>query len=235
MPTAYEIAFRLPPFTRHISFADLHRLACYLIEDEGEDAHSEQIKSFSVRPLEHDGEFWYAHLHILDDDLRLDDRITDRLGRSPHLGRDLPLLNPSTRVLHSPYGSLANTAIRTTARIEFASPTTFSRNGRYYALPDPMLVHRQLVKKWNDFAPSELELPEEQSNLLLSSVSLQSADIRVEKIDGFGSRVGFVGTAEFRASPESARIFSMLWRFAAHCGVGALTTQGLGAVRSDAV
>jgi hypothetical protein len=235
VPTAYEIAFRLPSFTRHISFADLHRLACYLVEDEGEDAHSEQVKSFSVRPLEQDAECWYFRLNVLDDELQLDDRITERLGRSPHLGRDLPLLEPAARAMRISYGDLANLAINTSAYIEFVSPTTFSRNGRSYALPDPMLIHRQLAKKWYSFAPHELEWSEDETNLLLSSVTLRSANINAAPIDGFGSRVGFVGTAEFLASREAARMLSVLWGFATYCGVGALTTQGLGAVRGQEI
>lgn len=231
MPTTYEVVFRLRTVLRQITFADVHRLACYLVEEPGPEAHAAQVKSFSVWPLHYDNDRWYLTINAVNDSEQWDRRINDRLAKTPHLGPDIPLVGPRLHVARVSFSEIAKQSPRTRQRVTFVSPTTFSRNGRSYALPDPVLIHRQLARKWNLFAPPELKWSDETVEQLCQTVVLESANIEASRLPNLGSRVGFVGSAEFRTEHTSAAIFSSLWHFATFCGVGSLTTQGLGAVQ----
>jgi CRISPR-associated endoribonuclease Cas6 len=231
VPTRYCISFNLPDVQRHINFADLHRLACYLVEEPGREAHAEQVKNFSVWPLQYDEHEWHLQLHDLDDSVSLG-QIESRLKHTPHLGRDRPLMNSRVAVDCVTFENLAATMPRYEQAVEFVSPTMFSRNARSYPLPDPILVHQQLLKRWNLFAPTALKISENASRDITSSVALERCDVSAERIPNFGARVGFTGTVTFRLRDNSEnRVFASLWEFAAFSGIGALTTQGLGAVR----
>ena len=231
MPTRYCVSFTLPEVRRNISFMDVHRLACYLLEEPGPEAHSEQVKGFSVWPLQYDEHEWHLQLHELDDAVSLS-QIESRLKGTPHLGRDLPLINSRVSYEHTSFDLFFNTPPKREQAVEFVSPTTFSRNGRSYSLPDPVLVHQQLIRRWNLFSPKPLEISESASRELVSAVTLQRCEVSAERIPDFGSRVGFTGNVVFRLGGSAGSdVFSALWQFACFSGVGALTTQGLGAIR----
>jgi CRISPR-associated endoribonuclease Cas6 len=129
------------------------------------------------------------------------------------------------------------------ADLRFLSPIYFSRSGRDYLLPDPALIVRSLVTRWNKQVEDEPELviDEEAARELGRRIVLKAHElytVRVTSADGRG-RTGFMGQARLglrtaeRRSPEgvaAARLLATLCAFVPYCGLGAQTTHGLGAV-----
>lgn len=233
MPLRADVTFRLPQSTRHIGFRDLHRLGCYLAEPASHAAHTRQDKDFAVWPLLEDDGRVVFRLHALSDEDAIAERVRSRVVVTPHLGPDLPLLDPSLDVQRVTFEQLASRDPVTSVRVEFVSPTMFSRNGRNYALPDPVVVHQHLVRRWNLFAPEPLRITEDDARSLLRAMTLEATDIRADRIPDIIGRSGFIGSATFHLigrSSANRRHLRSLWSFAEYSGVGALTTQGLGAL-----
>jgi CRISPR-associated endoribonuclease Cas6 len=245
MPTRFRIAFEpLRAFSRPVVPADIHRLACYLLEPPGRDAHEHSDKNFSVMPLMTDDEVGALVGHQpdtiaieicqLDDDPSAAERLQFKLDERPNLGLDHPLrcveLNTSTQT----FAQLARGTPAHAADVEFLSPTHFSRSGLRYCLPDPMLVHRSLTRRWNSALPegSPLAISEESIRSVNAAVVLTELD--VVSVASGRRPDGFVGRVRFEVLGAAAlgvpAVFAALWRFAAFSGVGALTTQGYGAV-----
>ena len=130
------------------------------------EAHESQAKPFTIWPLLTDSENprqVEIRLHSLSDDDGLVERIHIRLaeqpGRLPNLGRDIPLLDPTVTVEKEGWDDLATASRCTRVDVELIAPMSYSRNGVFYPLPDPILVHRQLETRWNDYAPRQLLSP----------------------------------------------------------------------------
>lgn len=233
MPERIDVAFRLGGPPRLISFADVHRLVCYLAEDARRDAHHKQVKPFAAWPLLEDAEGFVLRINSLDDSHPLASRVAERLLGTPHLGADLPLVAPRMSSLTCPYAELVASGRAKKSTVEFISPATFSRNGRSYGLPDPVLVHQGLARRWNALAPANLALHDDEVNDLCARVRTTSADIEVRELHEYPGRIGFTGRVTFSiggGSPHLRTPFRVLWAFAEYAGVGAMTVHGLGAV-----
>ncbi|WP_045878929.1 CRISPR system precrRNA processing endoribonuclease RAMP protein Cas6 [Pseudofrankia sp. DC12] len=139
------------------------------------------------------------------------------------------------------YAELAQGTPARHARLTMTTPTFFARDGRDLPLPDPALVIRGLLARWNSYAPGPLRIGADDARALVDAVYLDgmwgaSADVEL----GHGLRqTGFVGQADLRllaaTSDYIATMFTALTRFAAYAGVGARTAYGFGAVDVDVV
>ena len=245
MPTALNIVFEpLRPFRSAIAPADVHRLACYLIEERTTEAHGMQLKPFSVSPVilpdEIDDvvgvrpEALMIRLCSLDDNVDAVSRV-EQFGRQrPNLGLEHPLRLVDIGVEHESMASLATGSPSSAVHVEFRSPTHFSRNGRRHSLPDPVLACTRLIERWNAVAGHDAPwfIDAELAEQIGSAVVLSGC--RIETVGNGRRPDGFVGAATYELLRDTDSIaqhaFAALWRFARYSGVGALTTQGYGCV-----
>ena len=245
MPTALNIVFEpLRAFRSAIAPTDVHRLACYLIEDRTIQAHEMQLKPFSVSPVMLADDIddvvgtrpdaLMIRLSSLDDHVDALSRV-EHFGRQrPNLGLEHPLRLVDIGIEHQSMAELASGPASGAVHVEFCSPTHFSRNGRRYSLPDPVLACARLVERWN--AVSDPEAPwfidSELTEQIVSTVVLSGC--RVETVGNGRRPDGFIGAATYQllrhADSTTQHAFASLWRFARYSGVGALTTQGFGCV-----
>lgn len=225
-----------------IGYKDLHRLVCFLIEDSGVEAHEQQAKPFTIWPLivsdDNDG-IVEITIQSLVDDPRIVERVSARLngheGRKPNLGKNTPLHNAILEVTELPWNDLASVSAASSVQVELLSPMTYSRSGISYPLPDPILVHRQLATRWNQHAPDDfMQIPDELSREINSSVSLTQVSLSSVRLREFNNKIAGLGTFAYEVDKQSDALirewFASLWSFAQFCGLGSMTTQGLGAV-----
>lgn len=243
MPLTINISAHLPQgIPSGIGYKDLHRLACFLIEDSGIEAHEQQAKPFTIWPLivtDADEGTVEITIHSLVDSPLVVERISARLngheGRKPNLGKDAPLHNAMLDVSELMWEELAAMPPASSADVELLSPMTYSRSGISYPLPDPILVHRQLATRWNLYAPEDfMHIADELSREINSAVSLTQVEISSVRLREFNNKIAGLGTFSFHVDNKSDALirewFASLWSFAQFCGLGAMTTQGLGAV-----
>jgi len=242
MPFRLTLIADLPRGARvDYAFGPAHRLACLLLEDRDSDPHDSQDKIFAIRPpwVPRGTSTLELAIHVMSDDLHIVDNARRRLATLPaadlNLGDREPLLQPVLQVSGVSWQQLAESEPRTVVRFETLSPVMFSRSGRSNPLPDPYLTVTQLVRRWNTHVEhSHLKVSEDWAKELATSTSIRSFDIRTQSLKVKGWKTGYVGEVSFSTSVddvETQRLFSSIFNFAEFSGVGALTTQGLGAIQ----
>lgn len=227
-----------PDTGRAVSPAQLHGLAATLLEGAGAD-HRAQNKPYAITPLMATGEPGTATLRIgwLQDTPRPD--LSLLIGQQVRLGAQFFTVTDDAAEEFTPYGALRELQPARRAVFGFCSVTYFSRSGRWYPLPDPVLLYGGLTRRWNLFAPPYAQVSEADEKALLSAVALSAYDTASQVADlGAGRRIGFTGNAVYtltgdHADHTTASLFSALTLFAAASGVGAQTTHGLGAVEAE--
>jgi len=123
------------------------------------------------------------------------------------------------------------------------SATYFSRSGRHYLLPDPELILRGIVARWNFHNPPGTPLAVADATVrgLAGRIVVKRHSIHTVRTQGHarGQGTGFVGDVRLglrnadRRNPDgesAARLFASVCAFAPFCGVGAQTTHCFGAV-----
>lgn len=120
-------------------------------------------------------------------------------------------------------------------RLQFETPTTFSRGDHELPLPVPQEVFGGLSQKWEQFAESPS--PESIAEQFRTHVWLARHDIHTRKVHFTKTRryVGFQGECEFWVDPAAddtlVRVANLLADFAFYAGVGTKTEAGMGQVR----
>ena len=225
-----------------IGYKDLHRLACFLIEDSGVEAHEQQAKPFAIWPLivdDADEGIVEITIQSLVDDPLIVERVSARLngheGRRANLGKDTPWHDAMLNISEVLWDELAAMPPASSVEVELLSPMTYSRSGISYPLPDPILVHRQLTTRWNQYAPDDfMQIPDDLSREINGAISLTQVSISSVRLQEFNNKIAGVGTFSFQVDKKSDVLirewFASLWSYAQFCGLGAMTTQGLGAV-----
>jgi CRISPR-associated endoribonuclease Cas6 len=161
--------------------------------------------------------------------------LTTVIGRRVRLGSQFFTVIDAQEEF-TPYTALWHGSSATQAMVRFLSATYFSRGGRWYPLPDPILLYAGLARRWNLFAPEYAVITESQHDALTTAVALSAHDVTSIPVDiGPGTRIGFTGHAAFTLTGrpdtrEASRLLAALSLFALAAGVGAQTTHGLGAV-----
>ncbi|MGH4021252.1 MAG: CRISPR system precrRNA processing endoribonuclease RAMP protein Cas6 [Pseudonocardiaceae bacterium] len=225
MPAAIEIDL-LPEAGLVIYPARLHGAACALLED-GSAGHRAGHKPFSAGPVTGCGPVASWRLGWLRDGACVEPAWV-RFGDSRCRVLEV-------RQQRASYAELACTEPARWAEVELVSPMYFSRNGRDLPLPEPVLMVRSALARWNAHAPPGLAVDEELSRTLVSAVYLREAcgGTRRAPVSATMTQTGFVGTAVLgltRAADERvARVVAALMTFAGIAGFGAQTTHGFGA------
>lgn len=109
--------------------------------------------------------------------------------------------------------------------LNFRSPTSFKQHKGIQPFPLPELVFSNLQRRWNTFAPSDLQIPEIEWQALVSAFDLKTHAFKLEG----GSEIGAQGWVRYRfLDQEQAAIASVLSHFAFFAGVGRKTSMGMG-------
>ena len=224
-----------------ISGRHLHALTCNTIERPLAGVHDEQVKFFTFGPLQETtqapaGALW--RLHWLRDDCDVTPLLLHADGKRVRLGRGHMTLH-YLKSAAAPFAEMARLPAVDDMTFDFHTPTHWSRSGRRYVLPDPELLVRGLVKRWNDcqVPDSPLTIGPEDARELGSRLELAEHDIRSAEllVGAKRSVTGFVGRVRVRLagrqrSPRAGALLSRLSAFSNYSGVGAQTTHGCGAV-----
>ncbi|HSV64358.1 MAG TPA: CRISPR system precrRNA processing endoribonuclease RAMP protein Cas6 [Mycobacteriales bacterium] len=232
MPAIIRLHLLTPPGLR-VYPARLHGAVCALLEPAWV-RHRDQRKPFSTGPLSGDGNTAAWRLGWLaDEPVELD---VNEVAFGPLV---CPVLRCDVEQIL--YAELAAGPPAWTADVDVISPLYFSRNGRDHPLPDPVLMLRSAVERWNAFAPAALQVADDIAQALLGGVWLASMSgaTATTPVTATMHQTGFVGQARLalgrHAPPQVPEAFAALMRFADIAGLGAQTTHGFGAVRLAAL
>jgi len=227
MPALIEFFLDHPPDLDTYP-ARLHGAACALFETADTD-HEGPVKHFSATPLVFTphGARWRLGW--------LDAGPPPAVPPAVRFGAAVCAIVEHRVGLRS-YHELATVAdpVRS-VELRVGSPMYFSRNGRDHPLPDPVLVARSLVTRWNRHAPDEVQIADETVRDLLQHLYLSDFEGRTVRARATYSsqQTGFVGTFTLAlpatAPPETYHVLAALARYAEIAGIGAQTTHGYGA------
>jgi len=114
----------------------------------------------------------------------------------------------------------------------FKTPTSFKKGNSDYPLPEPVLIFKHLLKKWNKFSPFKIELSTKDMSKFLQ---VGGAWIKTKKfhISPNGKAIGFYGRVFINVKTQEKGIlrkFNTLFAFSPFSGVGRKTTMGMGNV-----
>lgn len=120
--------------------------------------------------------------------------------------------------------------------LRFCSPTTFRSHEMHYPLPDPFLLYQSWLTRWNTFAPPAEQINVALLDLVAAHVALGRYTLRTEMVDLGESRkaIGFVGSVQLnvlhadKIGREWVYKLNLLADYAAYCGTGHKTAQGMG-------
>ncbi|WP_013334246.1 CRISPR system precrRNA processing endoribonuclease RAMP protein Cas6 [Gloeothece verrucosa] len=112
--------------------------------------------------------------------------------------------------------------------LKFLSPTSFKQQKSIQLFPLSDLVFGSLQRRWNEFAPENLQIPALTWDALVTAYELKTYALKLES----GAEIGSQGwiSYEFNSS-EQAKYASVLSQFAFFAGVGRKTTMGMGQVQ----
>ncbi|MGW5440568.1 CRISPR system precrRNA processing endoribonuclease RAMP protein Cas6 [Nocardia asteroides] len=227
MPALIRLLIAHPP-RMQVYPARLHGGACALLERPGSD-HKANIKSFAATPLVTDTDhtaIW--QLGWLPDSAPPAPPATVLFGDT-----ECPVIGHEHT--HHSYLHLA-TALDPVRSVEFTvtSPMYFSRNGRDHPLPDPVLIVRNLITRWNHHAPTPVHITDTHSRDLTGHIHLADFDghtVRA-RTTYTSHQTGYVGTVTLAlpatAPRHTTHTLAALAHYAPIAGIGAQTTHGYG-------
>ena len=118
--------------------------------------------------------------------------------------------------------------------LEFVSPTSFKRNGRYMIMPDVRLIFQNIMNKYSTSSDSVSMLDTDaldqlEENCYIVNYRLRSVTFPMEKT----KIPSFMGGITIKVNgPETmVRYANMLTDFSEYSGIGIKTAVGMGAVR----
>lgn len=118
--------------------------------------------------------------------------------------------------------------------IDFLTPTSFKRNGRYFILPDMRLICQSLMLRQASLETSFEMLDEDALQDISESCQITRHRIRSMIFPAEGTKIpGFMGSVTIRCfgTETMARYLRLLLRFGEFSGVGIKTGMGMGAMR----
>ncbi|MGW0359280.1 CRISPR system precrRNA processing endoribonuclease RAMP protein Cas6 [Nocardia nova] len=227
MPALIEFFLDHPPDLDTYP-ARLHGAACALLETPSTD-HSGPVKHFSTAPLVFTpyGTRWRLGW--------LDAGPPPSLPSAVRFGETVCAV-VDQRIGVRSYHELASLAAPArSVQFSVGSPMYFSRNGRDHPLPDPVLVARSLVTRWNRHAPEEVRIEDATVRDLLQHLYLSDFEGHTVRARATYSsqQTGFLGAFTLAlpaAAPQATyHVLAALARYAEIAGIGAQTTHGYGA------
>lgn len=109
--------------------------------------------------------------------------------------------------------------------LRFISPTSFKREGVIQPFPLPELVFSGLLRRWNQLAPEEWQLPTVQWAGRVAAYDLKTAPLYLNGL----TEIGALGWVRYQfPDQEQGAIASTLAAFAEFAGVGRKTPWGMG-------
>ena len=117
--------------------------------------------------------------------------------------------------------------------VDFLTPTSFKRGKFDYILPEPELLFKSLLRKWNAFSPEKMGwelLDFVKKHVFVSGLWVNSVKTEISekaKILGFRGRVYLYS----EKLSEETRLLNALLQFAEFSGIGRKTTMGFGKVK----
>lgn len=118
--------------------------------------------------------------------------------------------------------------------VDFITPTSFKKGQGYVPFPQPDLVLRSLIRKWQRFSDISIDLNlTDTMNNELFVTGLKIKTVKVN-LSSFGWVAGFTGRVYFRLISEDPKIrqwVSALFLYSEFSGIGSKTTMGFGRVR----
>lgn len=234
MPVIVELRLRAERVTRSPyvpTTVQLHGLACALFEGAFSEDHESQAKPFSIWPLTPVADGWLLRAAWLS--AGFPQQVLASCGQL----RVGPVFCSVTDLALHPesFTDLADGTASDGVRLDFRSPTYFSRSGIRVVTPDPRLIVGSWRRHWNTHADPGLRISDEDWSILTQSLRLTEFELSTHRRDtGYGhTRQGFTGTATLRldkrASAENRAQFTALSRYATFTGTGAQPTHGFGA------
>ncbi len=233
----------------------LHGLFFSLLTDElGEEIHSQgKVKPFSLNFLvEYEGrlqplfttEFQKADKIILEISF-LDEALFPKFLSSYLLvDKELRLGKVKLRKLKKPhirerelisYTKLFEEALPS-RRIElkFMSPTTFRRGSLDHPLPEPELIFKGLIRKWQRFSDLKIGVDLREiikEKIAVAGVWIGTRRVSLSSLGWIGGFTGRVALSVEERSEEALKWLNALADFGEFAGVGRKTTMGFGAVK----
>lgn len=126
------------------------------------------------------------------------------------------------------FESLCQVPSQEVIALEFFSPTSFKQNQLIQPFPLPELVFGNLLRRWNTFAPVELQFPKLEWQGLTCAYELKTQVLHLKG----GAEIGTTGWVRYEfPNPEQAAFATTLAHFAGFAGVGRKTAMGMGQVR----
>ncbi len=231
--------YQLKPKTIHGLFFGLLR------EETGELFHSGRIKPFSLfftpyfRFPEREVSKFTVELNLLDISLFRhfsNDVLIENRGKELNIGGiPVSLINVKPLSVVNYSSLLENATACQDFVVDFLTPTSFKRGAFDYILPEPELIFKSLLKKWNTFSPEKIgwELLEfVKKHVFVSGLWINSYKTEISekaKILGFRGRVYLYSNK----LSEETKLLKALLKFSEFSGVGRKSTMGFGKTRLE--
>lgn len=120
----------------------------------------------------------------------------------------------------------------------FITSCSFKTDGDYAIFPQPKLITKSLVNRWNAFAVAEKLDERSVAYDLAEQVFVADYDLKMQKFALEGTRIqAFRGsyTLAFKGNLMSRKIMCMLGEFAQYSGIGIKTALGMGAAKTNLI
>lgn len=139
---------------------------------------------------------------------------------------------------YTDWQTLACTTPRKLITMRFASPCAFSMGNRRFALfPEPVLLWVSLLRSWNRYAPTILQMDKAalrefiEQQVLVSDYELHTS----RAIFATHTQKGVLGTCTYQIKTGEGYALQLatLAEFARYAGVGSKTTSGMGQTRLE--
>ena len=113
----------------------------------------------------------------------------------------------------------------------FYTPVSFKKGDSDYPLPEPKILFKSLINKWNYFAPFKVGV--DLRNAIEEKILICYANIKTRKIAlSLGGKItGFIGKVVYyvkNSSQEELKWINTLGNFSVFSGIGRKCTMGLG-------
>ncbi len=125
---------------------------------------------------------------------------------------------------------LTNTEIRDKLSLRIKTPLSFKRSDTFYPFPEPSLLFRNILTRWNAFSLQPFTEAPDFSRISFSHFNIKT---RPYPLRHGATAIGCVGDIGFlfkQCSQETTAACQTLLRFAFYAGIGIKTTQGMGMV-----
>lgn len=112
------------------------------------------------------------------------------------------------------------------------SPVSFKKGDLHYPLPEPVLLFRNLLRRWNQFSEITLSDDFDFENVSFAHFDLKTHSFALRK---GGTVRGFTGKLTFIFQDQISQLCHVLLQYAFYAGIGVKTTQGMGMCRIASV